>query len=1009
MYAVIKIVNTLKKMHFSTLYIYILMGLLFLFPSEASAQTSVKSTSQKADTASYRLNIRGTVFENESLEPLQGASVKLYNAKDSLVGGQTTDKDGHYLLSNIPYAPYTLKISFMGFKEQSFSLKLPQKNGNFKVGDVLMRESATLMAEAVVEGQMPEMTVVDDTVMYNADAFKLPEGSLVEDLIKRLPGIVVDEDGKYTWNGKEISQILVDGKRFFGNNMNMILQNLPTEIIDKVKAYDRKSDQERITGIDDGEERTVLDLAIKKDKKKGWFGNGEGGYGTHDRYSGRFNMNRFIGEQKFAVVGNANNTQGNGMNDRQSGGVTMNLVKDKRWEINGNINGNFNQGGSERSSNSQSFENKKAAYSNSYNKSENRNKDFSFGLRTEWTPDSLTTIEIEPSFSFGNSSNSSQGKSASFNDDPYAQEGIIDPLKQIDLIKKKIGVNHRENASNGTDQNYSVSLSMSYNRRLNKPGRNISFGMSGGLNESESDGVNYSRTDYYQILAVTGEDSVYRKTQYNDRTNKGWNTGVRFSYSEPIADRVFLQFRYNYNYRFTDNDRSVSSIFDPFNERYGVNLTNYSDFRHYSVRDTAQCNYTTNTYQNHTVNLQLRINRTQYNLTVGGNLHPQRNEVDYTKGFKHYNVERSVLNASPNVNFTYKFSRQESLTFSYGGSMGQPGITDLIPDTLSNADPLNIRLGNPNLKPSFSQNINANYNKSIPDVQRSYSANIRFNTTQNSVSNRTEYNEITGGRITRPENINGNWNTNASFNFNSAISRDMRFHLNANTQGGLTNSVGYVYQSRTQETIKNRTRGARISQGLRISYRNDWLEVSGQGNINYNHSRSTNTSASNLDTYRFSYGVRTVMNFPWHMSFQTEINESSRRGYTEASMNTNELIWDFQISQRLLPKRNLTISMRAYDILNQRDEVNRNISSTARTDSRTANIRSYFLLSVNYRFGKFGGRGGNRRSEGMQGRGNENRGGGRGNDRTAQAGRPAAGGPGNNAPGNGGPRGGGRF
>ena len=184
-------------MQFSTLYIYIIMGLLLLFPSKTGATDISALQAGKTDTVRYRLNIRGTVFDNELLEPMHGAAVKLFNSKDSLVGGQSTDKDGHYLLANIPYGTYTLKISFMGFKEQSFALKLPQKNGSFKVSDVLMRESSTLMAEAVVEGQMPEMTVVDDTVMYNADAFKLPECSLVEDLIKRLPGIVVDEDGKY--------------------------------------------------------------------------------------------------------------------------------------------------------------------------------------------------------------------------------------------------------------------------------------------------------------------------------------------------------------------------------------------------------------------------------------------------------------------------------------------------------------------------------------------------------------------------------------------------------------------------------------------------------------------------------------------------------------------------------------------------------------------------------------------------------------------------------------------
>ena len=198
------------------------------------------------------------------------------------------------------------------------------------------------------------------------------------------------------------------------------------------------------------------------------------------------------------------------------------------------------------------------------------------------------------------------------------------------------------------------------------------------------------------------------------------------------------------------------------------------------------------------------------------------------------------------------------------------------------------------------------------------------------------------------------------------------------------------------ETVKNRTRGLRLNQGLRFSFRNDWLEVSVNGNINYNHSRSTNTSASNLDTYGFNYGGRTVINAPWGLSVETDISEHSRRGYTDASMNTNELIWNFSISQRLLPKRNLILSLRAVDVLNQRDEVNRNVSATARTDSRTQNIHSYFLVSATYRFGKFGGRGQRGgRGEGPEGGGRDERGPERGGERGGQGGeRGGFGGPG---------------
>ena len=934
-----------------------------------------------------RLTIRGMVRENQTFDPLEGAQVRLL--RDSVqVTGALVQKSGLFTLPNVPAGDYTLSISFIGYKEQRFALTLPRRSGNFRVKDVLMREDAKVMAEAVVEGKLAEMTVVDDTIMYNADAFKLQEGALVEELIEILPGIVKNEDGSYTWNGKPISQFLVDGKEFFGNNRDVILKNLPADIVDKVKAYDKQSDYARITGVDDGEERTVLDFAIKKNKKRGWFGNIDGGYGTHDRYTGRIMVNRFVGDQKFSVFGNGNNTNGNGMTDNQSAGMTMNyqkmrdgnsemmknasdrVRKEPLLDLNGSVSGNFSQGGSQSWRNSQNFENATAAYNNSWNQSSNDNKGISFNYNVEWRPDTMTNVLIRPNLSWNTSWNRNASESAAFSDDPYALSA--NPLEDYALLAKTIGVNHRLGRSHSDSKNFSVGGSIQVNRRLQKAGRNVTLNADAGYGYSTSESQSYSQVDYYQILALTGDDSVYHKIQYNDAPSKNRNVSTRLSYTEPIGRQMFLQVSYQYTRRFTDRDRTVSSIFDwmedganmPYEpyKRYGISADNYRQWQGVAAPDVDQCNYTTNTYQNHNLRVQYRINRTLYRLTIGANVQPQISEVDYTKGTKHYDVRQSVVNASPNINFRYMFSRQEQLEFRYNGNTGQPGITDLIPDTLSNADPLNIRLGNPELKPSFTHNMQASYRRSVVDKQRTSALNMSFRTTQNSTTNRTEYNDVTGGRISKPVNINGNWNGSASFNFNTALGPQKYWRINTNTNGSMTNAVSYVYQRVTQQTVKNRTRGKNVGQSLRLSYRRDWetkysLEVSTNGNIGYNHSRSTNSSASNLDTYHFSYGGSLNLQFPWGMSLWTDISEQSRRGYADQTMNTNKVIWNASISQRLLKQRNLTLSIRAYDLLQQRDNISRNISATARTDSRNEAVNSYVLFTVSWRFGKFGGRG----------------------------------------------------
>ncbi len=964
---------------------------LFLLLLAVASLASLPLSAQEEAGTTVRVNIRGTVYDNESLDPLEGAQVRLTNGEGKLVSGNVTQKSGQFLLPGIPWAEgYTLSISFIGYKEQRFALKLPRKSGNMKVADVMMREDAQLMAEATVTGKMPEMTVVDDTVMYNADAFKLPDGALVEELIKKLPGIVVDDEGNYTWNGKSIAQILVDGKEFFGTDMDIVLKNLPAEIVDKVKAYDKQSDMARITGIDDGEEKTVLDLQIKKDRKRGWFGNIDGSYGTHDRYSGRAMVNRFKGDQKFSVIGNGNNTNGDGMTDRQTVGATMNWENSK-VELNGSVNGQFSQGGNERWTDSQSFENQTAAYNNSWNKSHNNSNAFSFNYKVEWRPDETWNILFRPQLSYRGSSQRSDSESAAFDNDPYLLSS--DPLADYASLSDTIGVNHKRNANHSSSDNIDASASLQVNKRLAKDGRNVTLNLNGGYSHATSESESYSQIDYYQLLATNGEeDSLYHKVQYNDSPQKNKNLSAQLSYSEPIGYKIYLQMSYQYSYRFSDRDRDVSSIFDhmdgsmPFLE-HSISADNYRVWPSLASPDIDQCNYTTNTYQSHNLRLQLRINRTLYQLTLGATLQPQINTVDYTKGVKHYDVRQSVVNASPTLNFRYKFSRQEQLDLRYNGSTGQPSITDLIPDTLSNADPLNIQLGNPYLKPSFTQQLQANYRRTRLDKQRTNALNLQFRTTSNATTNRTEYDDLTGGRVTKPVNVNGNWNGSFAYNFNTAMGKDMFWRVNTNTQLSATNSVGYVYRQERGEgsvaseggegrggvSVKNRTRGMNARERLRLTYRRDWdsgyqMEANAQGSLQYNLSRNTNSSATDLDTYRFTYGASANITFPWGMTFATDLTQQSRRGYSDPSMNTDELLWNATLSQRFLQGKRLTVSIRATDILGRRNDVNRNVSATSRTDSRSETVSSYWMLAVTYRFGKFGqgmGRGRGGRPEGM--------------------------------------------
>ncbi|MGN1255791.1 MAG: outer membrane beta-barrel protein [Bacteroidaceae bacterium] len=939
--------------------------MLLLLSATATAQKNRQrkpaATTQKTDSVPS-LQLRGCVLDAAIHDSLPGVHVRLINNKGELTKVTQTGENGQYTLTDIPTGQYTMRFTCMGFHEESRALNITRKTGHLMLGTVYLQENSTLMKEAVVEGQMAEMTVSDDTLVYNADAFKVQEGDMVEELVKKLPGVEVDDNGKYTMNGRPITQILVDGKEFFGRNMQNTLENLPADMVDKIKAYDRQSDMARISGIDDGEERMVLDLTIKKNRKQGWMSNLQGGYGTQDRMNGKVTVSRFVKDQKVTLVGNTGNTGGNGNTTSGNIGLTQNYERKDLIQINGGLQTNLRKSKNETESSIEAFENKLAAFQQQERRQTGHSRNLHLQYKAEWTPDTLTTIIVSPNFQWGKGNDNGRRLGVSMKEDPLTLvPELEDVLGQWDMVPREIKVNRRTGASHGSQKNMEAGGSIQANRRLGKQGRNLAMHVGAGFQKGNSDSQNYSQTDYYRLKAVTGEDSVYQKTQFNNADNISRNASVRLSYTEPVGRQIYLQTSYQYSWRRSARERNVSSIFGRENLLGGVTQDNYREMEYLSTPDTAQQGRTENIYQNHNINLQLRIVRPRYLLSFGAMVQPQKSQVDYTKGVRHYEVSRSVVNASPTLNFKYRFSKKEQFNARYHASTGQPSITDLIPDTLNNADPLNIRLGNPELKPSFTQTIHADYRKSIPDLQRTYAANIDFHTTQNSVSSRTEYDELTGGRVTTPQNVNGNWDASAGFNFNTAIRGDKRFRVNTNTQGSYTNAVGYVYRSKLAQTIKNRTRGASVRQGLRFTYRIDWLEMNANGSFRYSHTSSTSNSARNMDTYRFNYGGSIQIDLPWNMKLSTNIDEQCRRGYAQANMNTNELIWGFQISQSLLPKKSLVVSLRAVDVLSNHSDISRTITTTSRTDTRTSTVNSYFLATISYRFRQFGGSSGGKK------------------------------------------------
>ena len=366
----------------------------------------------------------------------------------------------------------------------------------------------------------------------------------------------------------------------------------------------------------------------------------------------------------------------------------------------------------------------------------------------------------------------------------------------------------------------------------------------------------------------------------------------------------------------------------------------------------------------------LRIVRNAYTFNIGVQMVPQKSHFTQDYLGVHSDTTRTVTNFAPTMDFRWKKSATGQLRFTYRANTQQPQMSDLL-DITDNSDPLNIKKGNPGLKPSFRQNFNLFYNDYFQKHQRAVMTFINFNTTSNAISNKTTRME-NGGRITQPENINGNWNGNVGFMFNTAIDSAGYFNVNTFTNLSYAHNVGYVSVDMMSDSEKSVTKSLGVGERLAASYRNDWLEIELNGSLNYQHNRSELQTYNNLDTWQFSYGGMIGVTAPWGTALTTNLNMQSRRGYADESMNTNELIWNAQISQSFLKGKPLTISLQLYDILHQQSTISSQLTASMRSDTEYNAVTSYGMLHVIYRLNLFGGAssfGGGRRGPGGPGGG----------------------------------------
>ena len=916
------------------------------------------------------LTVSGNVFDAELKEPMVQATVQLFRQRDStFVGGTVTDLRGNFSVEAPTNGIFKLKISSVGYQTIEREVTL-RRNQSQELGTLLMSSESVMLQEAVVTGRAAQVIVKKDTLVYNPDAYRTPEGSPIEELIKRIPGAEVDEDGNITINGRAVKKILLDGKEFMLGDVESALKNIPLNIIQNMKFYEQQSDQARITGIDDGEKETVLDFTIKKGMNRGYMTNLDIAGGTQHRYASRGMASSFTDNTRLVILGNFNNKDENagwwnrrGLNARKMLGANLNYDDGDRLKMDANIRWNHRGGDNVNENASENFYSEKnRTFSNSYSKNMTRSNNWWGNVRIEWKPDSLTNILFRANGNTGTNDGTTTSASATFDADPYLY--TADPLATLDpsgpLGPYIVNHNRGENLTYGENKNTWAMLQLY--RRLNPRGRSVTLRFEGSMGDSENRNASNNEVFLHRVKNQQGQDSTYFTARYSTTPSDNKGYVLSFLYSEPLWKGAHLQANYELRYNENKSDRQTYDFsrlpvnpfanieaeyreWDPWigglmplDDYLDRNLSRYSEYKNYT----------------HNIRLTLRHKQEEYDYNVGFLVQPQRSNFIQDYRGVYVDTVRTVTNLTPTFDFHYKFSDQENIWIQYRGDTRQPEMSQLLEIT-DDSNPLYITKGNPGLKPQFTNSLNVYYKNYIQKYKRSVVFYVNYRHIRNSISNMVRYNPETGGSISQPENINGNWNVNGGFTLNTALDSAAHWNVGTDTRLRYNNYVSYVAQQQA-DAAKNTTKTANVNERLTASYRNDWLEIALDGQVNYQHSRNELQPSADLDTWQFTYGGQFLVRLPWDFEVSMNLHERSRRGYNDASMNTNELLWNGQISKSFLKSKSLIVALNFYDLLGQQSNYERWVNATGRSDTRYNSINSYAMLHIRYRLNMFGGK-----------------------------------------------------
>lgn len=883
----------------------------------------------------FGASLSGVVIDRENKKTLPYADVELLALADSSqVMGDVTSEEGYFLLEDIAKGEYWLRVSYMGYEDRYRKVKLAADTSNLNVGRIALKVDNQLLEEVAVLANATPLQVKEDTLIYNASSFRVADGAMLEDLVKKLPGAELTNDGKLVVNGKEVKKILVDGKEFFSDDPQVSLKNLPANMVKNVKAYDKKSESAQLTGVEDDEDEMVLDLSVKKGMKDGWVGNVFGGLG-HDlrvddpklRYEVGGNASKFSDNSNFSVVANSNNTNtngsdggnnmnstaGNGVNTVGNVGLTFAKERSKQYDYGGNVQFGHTKNDAERITHRKTFRKSGTTYNDEEENSLRRNDRISSSFRFKWTPDSMTNITFRPNISYSHSNSEVNSEASNYN-----------TYHQLNYDK----LSYRSNEGD----NLNLNSSLRFVRKLNNKGRNIGLNANVGYTHAPSEQTSSSQTFfrfYEDSLDLDDQvDSLLATHRWTDKENNNLNYSVEASYTEPLFPRHYLTFRYRFQHRGSD---SYSYVYDQ--EDLNARIDSLST----SIE---------NSYNTHRAEIGFQGRSEKMNYNVGFALQPQTSSTHNLLGKNVGNDKKqTVLNFSPSLRYMYRFDKQSNVMLRYSGQSSAPNVEDL-QEVIDETDPMNLRYGNPDLKPSYTNNISARFKKYNSDKQSSIMTNLSFRNVVNAISNIISYDPSTGTQAYRRANVNGNWNASAQFSNSTPFRNHRSFLFSSNMKAGYSNEVTYEADSlHSINYAKRKTHMLDLYGKYQLGYRHDKFDAHIYVAGMYQKSK---TQSEELES-----GLDFNVNLPGNMILSSDVNYHYYWGYSDLFDN-DAILWNASLTKSFLKNNAGSLKFKVFDILGKQSNLNRKITEASEVESIYNTLGTYFIFQFTYKFNTLG-------------------------------------------------------